>query len=82
MKNYRKEKKKKHIITRFLTQILFIFIIATLSIVLYDMYIHIEIEDEGYISEKTSKEISAESTEDISTMLENVSESVVRNIKN
>lgn len=59
-----------------------IFSIATVSIVLYDMYINIEIEEETYTPKKVSQEISAENTEDVSTMLENISKSVVRNIKN
>ena len=62
--------------------ILIIFMIATVSIVLYDMYINIEVEDESYIPKKISQEISTENTEDTSTMLENISKSVVRNIKN
>ena len=62
--------------------ILIIFMIATFSIVLYDMYINIEIEDESYTPKKVSQEISTENTEDTSTMLENISKSVVRNIKN
>lgn len=57
-----------------------VFIIATSSIVLYDMYINIEVENEGYLTEKVSREISTKNTRDISTMLEEVSKSVVRNI--
>lgn len=82
MKNYRKKEKKNHILAKFLGQTLFIFMIATLSIVLYDMYINIDVENEAYTAEKLSKEISTKNTEDVSTMLENVSKSVVRNIEN
>ncbi len=82
MKRYKEKEKKNHILGKFITQIIMIFVIATISIVLYDTYIDIEIEDESYTVEKVAKEINAESTEDISTMLETVSKSVVRNIKN
>ncbi len=77
MKNYRKKEKKNHILSRLALQILIIFVIATFSIVLYDMYINIEIEDENYSAKKTSQEISTNNTEDISKMLEDVSKSVV-----
>lgn len=80
MKNYRKREKKNHVISKLVLQALIIFAIATTSIVLYDMYINIEVEEEPYIAEKTSKETSIKNTEDVSTMLENVSKSVVRNI--
>ena len=65
-------------------QLLLIFTIATMSIVLYDMYINIDVdvEKETYTAEKTSKEISIQNTQDVSTMLEKVSKSVVRNFKN
>lgn len=82
MKNYRKKEKKNHVISKLILQVLIIFAIATTSIVLYDMYINIDVEEESYIAEKVSKEISIKNTEDVSTMLENVSKSVVRNIKN
>ena len=82
MKNYRKKEKKNHVISKLILQALIIFAIATASIVLYDMYINIDVEEESYIAEKVSKEISIKNTEDVSTMLENVSKSVVRNIKN
>lgn len=82
MKNYVKKQKKNYIISKMILGILIIFMIATFSIVLYDMYINIEIEDESYTPKKISQEISTENTEDTSTMLENISKSVVRNIKN
>lgn len=82
MKNYIKKQKKNYIVSKMILGILIIFMIATFSIVLYDMYINIEIEDEGYTPKKVSQEISTENTEDTSTMLENISKSVVRNIKN
>ena len=46
------------------------------------MYINIDVEEESYMAEKASKEISIKNTEDVSAMLENVARSVVRNIKN
>ena len=82
MKSYRKKEKKNHILTKIMLQILLIFTIATMSIVLYDMYINIDVEKETYTAEKTSKEISIQNTQDVSTMLEKVSKSVVRNFKN
>ena len=82
MKNYIKKQKKNYIVSKMILGILIIFMIATFSIVLYDMYINIEIEDESYTPKKVSQEISTENTEDTSTMLENISKSVVRNIKN
>lgn len=82
MKSYRKKEKKNHILTKIMLQILLIFTIATMSIVLYDMYINIDVEKENYTAEKTSKEISIPNTQDVSTMLEKVSKSVVRNFKN
>ena len=82
MKDYIKKQKKNYTISKMLLGILIIFMIATFSIVLYDMYINIEIEDESYTPKKVSQEISTENTEDTSAMLENVSKSVVRNIKN
>lgn len=84
MKSYRKKEKKNHILTKIMLQLLLIFTIATMSIVLYDMYINIDVdvEKETYTAEKTSKEISIQNTQDVSTMLEKVSKSVVRNFKN
>lgn len=81
MKKYKEN--KNHVLGKMLIQIFLVFAIATASIVLYDMYINIEI-DEGqmYNSEKLSKEISTKNIEDISSMLENSLKSVVRNIKN
>jgi len=76
------KKKKNNIVMWLIGELIFIFIVATASIVLYDMYINIEVEDESYIPKKISQEISTENTEDTSTMLENISKSVVRNIKN
>lgn len=82
MKNYIKKQKKNYILSKIILGILIVFMIATFSIVLYDMYINIEIEDESYTPKKVSQEISTENIEDTSTMLENISKSVVRNIKN
>ena len=82
MRNHRKKEKKKHVLGKIFAQTIFVFSIATMSIVLYDMYINIEVDkEETYSAEKLSKEISTINTEDISEILEDVSKSVVRNIK-
>lgn len=80
MKNYRRKDVKPHLLSKLILQLVITFIIATFSIVLYDMYINIDVEDSNYTAEKVSKEISTKNTEDVSTMLETVSKSVVRNI--
>ena len=79
MKNYKKKDKKTHILTWLIGEAIFVFVIATASIVLYDMYINIDVNDyESYTRpEKVIKEVSADDTNDISEILENVSESVV-----
>ena len=56
MDNYNKEKKNNHILLKVLGKLFLIFIIATISIVLYDMYINIEVEEETYTADKVSKE--------------------------
>lgn len=83
LKKHRVENKKDHFFLNILTKILAVFIISTASIVLYDMYVNIDVEPkEYYSSEKLSKEINAENVTDISNMLEKATKSVVRNIKN
>lgn len=57
---------------------LFIFVIATASITLYDMYINIEVKEyENYMPAKTSQEVSVKETEDVSKTIENSAKSVV-----
>lgn len=82
LKDYVIRESKSHLLSKLVLLVIAIFIISTISIVLYDMYIDIEVEEEKYTAEKVSKEISIKNTEDVSAMLENVSKSVVRNIKN
>lgn len=82
LKDYIIRESKSHILSKLVLLGVAIFVIATISIVLYDMYIDIDVDEEKYTAEKVSKEISIKNTEDVSTMLENVSKSVVRNIKN
>lgn len=86
MKNYNKAGKKTHIITWLIGEAVFIFVVATSAIVLYDMYINIDVDEyNNYTAEKTTKEIAISEPEEkgeISEVLENVSKSVVRNIKN
>lgn len=81
LKNYIKKQNKNHTLSKITIQIFLIFAIATTSIILYDMYINIEIEDStSYSANKVAKETSTENTDDVSTMLTNASKSVVRNI--
>ena len=79
MKNYGRKEKKTHIITWVLIQLIFIFVIATIAIILYDIYINIDVAPyENYVSvEKQAKEVSTEGSDDISETLEIVSKSVV-----
>ena len=83
LRNYKKREKKNHIFFKIIIKTLAVFIISTSSIVLYDMYVNIDAKpEESYTSEKLSKEINAENTDDISNVLEKATKSVVRNIKN
>lgn len=81
MKNYNKKGKKTHILTWLIGEAIFIFVVATSAIILYDMYINIDVEKyDTYTSEKVTKEVSISNKEektDVSRMLENVSRSVV-----
>ena len=58
MENYNQNKKNNHILTKILGKLILIFTIATISIVLYDMYINIEVDEEDYTADKISKEVS------------------------
>lgn len=83
MKSYNKKEKKQNTISLIFDEILLIFVIATISIILYDMYINIDVENyETYAKEEKIQEVSSENTSDISSVLEKSSKSVVRNIKN
>lgn len=88
MKSYNKKGKKTHILTWLIGEAIFIFVVATAAIILYDMYINIDVEKyDNYVVEKTTKEVSLNNSnsavdDNISEMLENASRSVVRNIKN
>ena len=82
LKNHRKREKKNHIFVKIVAEIALIFAISTMSIVLYDMYINIDVYEDMYTVEKISQETSAKDTTDVSSILENVSKSVVRYIKN
>ena len=77
MKNHKKEENKNHLFIKLILELIIVFFIATISIVLYDMYINIDIEDNNYSVEKVSKDISTKDVEDISSILEEVSKSVV-----
>ena len=81
LNSYNKKKNKSNILMWLIGEAIFIFVIATASIVLYDMYINIDVvEYDSYVSDKTAREVNTENTNDISDTLENVSKSVVRNI--
>ena len=82
LKNYRKKEKKSHILIKIFAEIALIFSISTMSIVLYDMYINIDVYKENYTVEKISQDVSVKETKDPSKMLEIASKSVVRNFKN
>ncbi len=78
MKNYRKEEKKPHILTKILGKIILVFIISTISIVLYDMYINIEIDKEAdYNAVKIANKVNTEDITNVSDMLEVTSKCVV-----
>jgi len=49
LEKQRKKGNKSHVIIKIISQMIIVFIIATSSIVLYDMYINIEVENEGYL---------------------------------
>lgn len=81
MNSYNKKKNKTNVFVWLISEIFLIFVTATASIVLYDMYINIDVvEYDGYVPEKIAKEVNTENTNDISGILENVSKSVVRDI--
>ena len=82
LKHQNQSKKKNHIFLKLLSEFLVLFAIATMSIVLYDMYSNIEVEQDSYTIEKVAQEVSTKDTEDISDILEEISKSVVRNIEN
>ena len=58
MDNYNKNKKNNYILIKILGMLLLIFIIATTSIVLYDLYINIEVDEEDYTANRLSKEVN------------------------
>lgn len=81
MNSYKKKKNKTNIIMWLIGELIFIFVVATASIILYDMYINIDVKEYGeYTAERTAKVNKQDDTSDISETLENVSKSVVRNI--
>ena len=82
MKNHRKKEKNNHIFVKIIADIMLIFAVSTMSIILYDMYINIDVYQQDYTVEKVSQETNANESEYKSIMLENASKSVVRNFKN
>lgn len=80
-KSYIKKEKRKNVFGYIIGEMLLMFVIATASIVLYDMYINIDVTPQvSYKPEKVAKEANIENTTNISDMLESVSANVVRNI--
>lgn len=78
MKSYTNKKKKNHVFMWLIAEVIFIFVIATVSIILYDMYINIDVKEyESYETEKVTKEVNTDNTHDISQILEETSKSVV-----
>lgn len=81
MKNYNKKGKKTHIISWLIGEAIFIFVVATSAIILYDMYINIDVDKyDTYTTEKVAKEVNIEEdtkSQEISEVLEEVSMSVV-----
>ncbi len=78
MKSYIDKKKKNHVFMWLIAEVIFIFVIATVSIILYDMYINIDVKEyESYETEKVTKEVNTDNTHDISQILEETSKSVV-----
>lgn len=79
MKGYKKKEKKPHILTWVIGEFVLIFVVATIAIILYDIYIHIDATpEESYVPVKIAKEVNTENVTDISEILENASKSVVR----
>ena len=77
------KKEKQHILPWVIGEAVLIFLVATASIILYDIYINIDVnQEETYIPEKISKEVNANDETNLSEILESVSKSVVRHIKN
>ena len=76
---YEKKEKKENVFTWFIWETIFIFAIATATIVLYDMYINIDVKPyQTYTAEKVAEEVVIDpETNGTSEMLENVSKSVV-----
>ena len=73
-----KKEKKQNVFTYLIGEALFMFVIATASIILYDMYINIDVTPQiSYTTEKTTKAVNINETNDVSDMLENASLSVV-----
>lgn len=74
--------KREYTIIKVFLELIVIFLIITISIALYDMYINIEVDKDLYTVGKVAKEIESNDANDISSTLEKVSKSVVRNFKN
>ncbi len=81
MKKYNKKEKKVGMFSWLLWEIIFIFAISTISIILYDMYINVDVKQyPSYVVEKQAVKVNEEDEEeksDISEILEDISESIV-----
>ncbi len=83
LKRYKDNEKNNNKLIYAIEELVLIFAVATISIVLYDIYINVDVVQEGnYETIKTAKEVNIDSKSDVSEILENTSKSVVRNIKN
>ena len=83
LKKYNNTEKKNNPLIWAIEELILIIIVSTVSIILYDIYINIDVEPKtNYEVLKTAKEVDVENLSDISEILERTSKSVVRNIKN
>lgn len=83
LKRYKNNEKNNNKLIYAIEELILIFAVATISIILYDIYINVDVvQEENYGTIKTAKEVNIDSESDISEILENTSKSVVRNIQN
>lgn len=83
LKRYKDNEKNNNKLIYAIEELILIFAVATISIILYDIYINVDVvQEENYETTKTLKEVNIDNESDISEILENTSKSVVRNIKN
>ncbi len=76
MKKYEKVH-KEHYVRKFLIKVIWIFIIATMSIALYDMYLNIDVDDKIYLNDETIATTDEEKKNDIYDVIEETANAVV-----